>query len=182
MSGAKRMIRPWGAVLLAAFALSACSTLESIELDNLLPEAWPWADKDEPSADQTVVTNGELPPTPKSKPETAAAISIVQIDPKQLVGLDFDSTKALLGDPARQLEQPPAKVWAYNGKTCVFNVFFYPSVDDDVFRVLTYEVAGGAPAGESPEAADSSSVDKKNEIARRCFTNLLQAMEEPDSG
>ncbi len=182
MSGDKRMIRPWGALLLAAFALSACSTLESIELDNLLPESWSLADKDEPSADQTVVANGELPPTPKSKPEPAAAISVAQIGPKQLVGLDFESTKALLGDPARQLEQPPAKVWAYNGKTCVFNVFFYPSVDDDVFRVLTYKVAGGAPAGESPEAAEPSPADKKNEIARRCFTNLLQAMDEPDSG
>lgn len=182
MSGAKRMIRPCGALLLAAFALSACSTLESIELDNLLPEDWPWADKGEPSADQTAVTNGGLPPTPRRKPDPAAAIAAAQIDPKQLVGLDFDSTKALLGDPALQLEQPPAKVWAYNGKTCVFNVFFYPSVDDDVFRILTYEVVGSAPAGESPEAAASNPVDKKNEITRRCFANLLQAKEEPDSG
>ncbi len=182
MSGAERMIRLWGALLLAAFALSACSALESIELDNLIPEDWPWADKGEPSADQMAVTNGELPPTPRRKPDPAAAIAAAQIDPKQLVGLDFDSTKALLGDPALQLEQPPAKIWAYNGKTCVFNVFFYPSVDDDIFRVLTYEVAGGAPAGESPEAAASSPVDKKNEISRRCFANLLQAKEEPDSG
>lgn len=81
----------------------------------------------------------------------------MQID--QLVGLDFDGTKALLGQPALDEVQPPARVWAYNGSGCVLNIFFYPHVDGSTYRALTYEVKGGEDTAE---------------FRNRCFSELVR--------
>ena len=93
-----------------------------------------------------------LPPLPIRKPEVPQvaieATRVPQADPDTLVGLDFERTTALLGDPALLIEEPPAKIWAYNGASCVLHIFFYPKVGGSDFRVLTYEVKGG-PAGEA---------------------------------
>ena len=80
----------------------------------------------------------------------------LQID--QLVGLDFDATQALLGEPALDQVQAPARVWAYSGSGCVLNIFFYPNVDGSTYRALTYEVKGG---------------DDSVEFRERCFAELL---------
>ena len=80
----------------------------------------------------------------------------LQID--QLVGLDFDATQALLGEPVLDEVQAPARVWAYSGSGCVLNIFFYPNVDGSTYRALTYEVKGG---------------DDSVEFRERCFAELL---------
>lgn len=80
-------------------------------------------------------------------------------DIEKLVGLDFDATQALLGEPALDEVQPPARVWAYNGTGCVLNIFFYPNVDGQSYRALTYEVKG---AEDTPERV------------RQCFAELVQ--------
>ena len=104
--------------------------------------------------------------------------------------MDFEATKALLGDPALRIEQPPAKVWAYNGWSCMFSVFFYPSMDDNVFRVLTYEVTDKEPELEIQTASrtgDSGTGmvkirDRAHPALRRCFAELLHEREPPDAG
>ncbi len=130
---------------------------------------------------------------PQRKPEAIAELTLVDADPQRLVGLDFDATKALLGDPAAKHEKPPAEIWAYEGGTCMFNLFFYPSVDDKVFRVLAYEVTDEIPPSrETPpsgetvaEATAPGAVkvrDRDNPMVRRCFAELLHNRQEPDAG
>ena len=76
-----------------------------------------------------------------------------------LVGQDFESVQALLGDPALKEVQAPANVWAYNGSGCVLSIFFYPHVGGSGYQALTYEVKGA---------------EQTAEVETRCFTELLE--------
>jgi hypothetical protein len=120
-----------------------------------------------------------LPPLPIRKPKVPQAAVIAsrdpQVDPETLVGLDFERTTALLGDPALLIEEPPAKIWVYNGANCVLHIFFYPRVGGSDFRVLTYEVKGG-PEGETGSAAESK------DFARLCLGELLAQAEAGRAG
>lgn len=184
------MIRPLGALVLAAFALTACDMVDSMA-GRFFPPEKP-AVSSVPAASSRPNTSswpntGEAPPLPRRRPETTPDLTLVEADPDRLVGLDFDATKELLGDPAVQLEKPPAKVWAYDGGTCMFNLFFYPSVNDKTFRVLAYEVTDEAPSAEIPmrlgaEAAAGKARDRDSSIVRRCFAELLQSKQQPDAG
>jgi hypothetical protein len=131
---------------------------------------------------------------PRRKPETISEVTLAGADPQRLVGLDFDGTMALLGNPAAKMEQPPAKVWAYAGGGCMFSVFFYPSVDDRVFRVLAIEVTDEAdllglrwlrdPPESTPEAPPETPkvMDQDDPVVRRCFADLLQNQQAPNAG
>lgn len=192
-----KMIRPWGATVLMVIGLSACSLPESVDLDIFNLET---QDQDAAPEESGQAGSGEaqVPPMPRRKPSEVAALraGALDVDPDRVVGLDFNATEALLGVPAARVEQPPAKVWAYNGGHCVLNVFFYPSLGDNVFRVLTYEVtsgenaagsgnpdlnsgaraAGTAPAGDSLKTAGNA------EKVRRCFADVLSKKGPPDAG
>ncbi len=169
------MIRPLGALLLALLALSACAPIESMRAELFPPE-------------ETVPPPPRRKPVAVSEPTAAEAISeptVAEADPGQLVGLDFDAAKALLGDPAAKHEKPPAEVWAYAGGSCMFNLFFYPSVDDKVFRVLAYEVTDAAPPADASSDGAPSAVkahDKDDPVVRRCFAELLHSKRGPDAG
>jgi hypothetical protein len=204
------MLRPVRVLLVALLTLSACTTFESLDVgldflsadanpevaagpNGAKPESEPGTEAEagaeaEPEAEAIAAEPPSPPPLPRRKPEVQLAATEWQPDPDLLVGLDFDGTKALLGDPALQLEQPPAKVWAYNGAGCMLNVFFYPSVDDKVFRVLTYEVTGGEPAAEQEPATPAKLTDapkvheRGSAVARRCFADLLETRESLDAG
>ncbi len=171
------MIRPLGVAVLAALTLSACTPVDTMIERWFPPEA----------AAPRGVRSAEAPPLPRRKPEAISEVTLAGADPQRLVGLDFDGTKALLGDPAARMEQPPAKVWAYAGGGCMFSVFFYPSVDDQVFRVLAIEVtdeavAPGATEGRESEAASPKVMDQDDPAVRRCFANLLQHQQAPNTG
>lgn len=147
---------------------------------------------------QTRTQTAEVPPPePRRKPDRAEPVARADPDPDLLVGLDFEATKALLGDPALKIEQPPAQVWAYNGDSCMFSVFFYPSMDDSVFRVLTYEVSDQEPvlpvqtasgSGGTNVASATSDTgaakirDRASPTLRRCFAQLLHGRDVPDAG
>jgi hypothetical protein len=80
-------------------------------------------------------------PLPERKPGIAAvAPAASPFDPKEVVGLGFRETEALLGTPTRQEERPPAKVWSYESGDCVLSIFFYADINTREFRALTYEV------------------------------------------
>ena len=204
------MMRALGALVLAMLALSACAPLESMRRELFppppaagdtqaaplasrpsaappLPRRQPGAISDEPEA------ISDEPEAISDEPEAISELTLAEADPERLVGLDFDAAKALLGDPAAKHEEPPAEIWAYEGGTCMFNLFFYPNVDDKVFRVLAYEVTEETPiAGETPpsgetvaEAAEPGAVkvrDKDNPMVRRCFAELLHNQQVPDAG
>jgi len=127
------------------------------------------------------------PPLPIRKPEVPqAAIEALrapQVDPDSLVGLDFQRTTALLGDPALLIEEPPAKIWAYNGASCALHIFFYPKVGGTDFRVLTYEVKGG-PDGAPAKAGETAKTAEAKDFARLCLSELLaqaEAKRAPDA-
>ncbi len=177
------MIRALGALVLAMLALSACAPLESMKRELFPPEAAAGDTQAALLASQP----SAAPPLPRRKPEAISELTLAETDPERLVGLDFDAAKALLGDPAAKHAEPPAEVWAYEGGTCSFNLFFYPSVDDKVFRVLAYEVTKETPpSGEkTAEAAEPGAVkvrDKDNPMVRRCFAELLHNQQVPDAG
>ncbi len=199
------MIRRMGSVVLATMLLAACASLESaLEALDLgvtspggsgdsLPDALtdssvqaelPEGDTEAETQEKTLEASAE-PPIPRRKPLDATIVARREFHPDLLVGLDFNATKALLGDPMLQLEEPPAKIWAYEGGSCMLNVFFYPSVGDDIFRVLTYEVRGG-DVEQDATATDLSAAtkisDKDSPIVRRCFVDLLQRRDVPDAG
>ncbi len=181
------MIRPLGVAVLAILTLSACAPVNAT-IDR-------WFPPEAAAAAEPVVSSVEAPPLPRRKPEAISEVTLVGADPQRLVGLDFDGTKALLGDPAARMEQPPAKVWAYTGGDCMFSVFFYPSVEDRVFRVLAVEVtdeavapdataavAPGATEGGDSEAASPKVMDQDDPAVRRCFADLLQHQQIPNAG
>ncbi len=126
-----------------------------------------------------------LPPLPLRKPEVPqAAIEVTrapEVDPETLVGLDFERTTALLGDPALLIEEPPAKIWAYNAAGCTLHIFFYPKVGGSDFRVLTYEVKGG-PEGEAVKAGEAAKTGAARDFARQCLSELLVQAEASRAG
>lgn len=134
-----------------------------------------------------VATPKPLPPRPLRKPEVpqaaiaAATASAPEADPDTLVGLDFERTTALLGDPALLIEEPPAKIWAYNGTNCVLHVFFYPKVGGSDFRVLTYKVGGG-PGDAAAKAGDAAAASEAQDFARLCLSELLAQAEAGRAG
>ena len=202
------MIGRLGILALASLTLGACADLALLEqrLAAAVGGAEPAATSDQEGAESRVVNPyfdghdfGQTPepqvvtappPAPRRKPDRAEPAARADPDPDLLVGLDFEATKALLGDPAISIEQPPAKVWAYNGGSCTFSVFFYPSMDDNVFRVLTYEVTGNEsdleiqPASRPSDAATGTVKirDRAHPALRRCFAELLHERETPDAG
>lgn len=167
--GKLAMIRPLGVAVLAVLALSACTPVNSMIDRWFPPEAA--AEANQPAAD-----SAEAPPVPRRKPEAISEITLADADPQRLVGLDFDGTKALLGAPAARMEQPPATVWAYANNDCMLSVFFYPSVNDRVFRVLAIEVTDEAVA------ASSKIMDQDDPAVRRCFAELLQQQQASNAG
>lgn len=114
-----------------------------------------------------------IPPEPRRKPDVDLAarpqpadreplVARPALDPQGLVGLDFVKAENLLGPPSLLIEEPPAKIWTYNGRDCVLQLFFYPKVGG-AFEVLTYQALGGE-GDRQPSDGD---------LVRDCLTQLL---------
>jgi len=126
----------------------------------------------------------ELPPLPQdaapvpgSKPVDGVAFMATgpvnidefkssQLDPKSLVGLNFEQMQSLLGEPNGRGDRPPGKVWTYSTDSCVLNVFFYADINTREFRALTYEIDSGAP-----RESDSAKLDE--EASNQCLQQLM---------
>lgn len=164
------MIRPLGIFGLALLILQGCAEIP-----------WPLA-KDQKSAtpagksrsDATQTAAVSPPPVPPRKPLEAAAVPDAPTEPdaarttpdvESLLGLDFVAVRELLGQAALEEIQAPATVWAYNGRGCVLNIFFYPHVDGGEYRALTYDV---------------KSAEKTPDTSQRCFDELLQDREKAE--
>ncbi len=91
------------------------------------------------------------PPLPDKKPGEDAASQAAALDPRNLVGLNFRETEAMLGRPTGQTEKPPAKIWTYSGDACLLNIFFYADINTREFRALTYEIKAETADGEAEE-------------------------------
>jgi hypothetical protein len=85
------------------------------------------------------------------------------------------------------MDQAPAKVWAYAGGGCRFSVFFFPGLDDQVFRVLAVEVTSESAVADAAEdretqAASPEVMDQDDPAVRRCFADLLQNQQDGNAG
>ncbi|MCW5568857.1 MAG: hypothetical protein KIS84_11585 [Dokdonella sp.] len=60
--------------------------------------------------------------------------------PVNLIGLEEQELRDLLGSPAAQEDRPPGKIWRYRKGGCALNVTLYPDVQTRKFGTLSYEV------------------------------------------
>lgn len=79
------------------------------------------------------------PPAPADDPVNNPGANPAA-DPEKLIGLDQDSTEALLGPPNLQQAEPPAQVWYYTATDCTLRVFFYLELETTTYRALHYEM------------------------------------------
>lgn len=176
------MYRVVGVTTLVALTLSGCALFDRHRDDGFAEEPVPVVEaEDEPQL-------AALPPIPTRRPSDmsgfippeAAHLAEKKID--DLVGLSLEETENLLGGPALEEVQPPAKVWLYNSQDCVLSIFFYPRVGGEDFRALAYQVTGKAEeasseaavaSGDAQTAASESGTAKVSEADRRCFTTLV---------
>lgn len=96
-----------------------------------------------------------------SAPSATAALPAprhTDVDPNRLLGAGRADVEALLGTPALIRREPPAEVWQYQGRACVFDLFLYE--EGDTHRV-TYL-----------EARD---VSAQRVDARLCLNDILSA-------
>ena len=171
---------------IALLAVAGCETFD--QEPEPVAETKVFVPPPEPVAVPVEEVLGTPAPVPKRKPQVAAedlpAEPVQQqqatapaaetgqgdMEPDGLVGLDFVKTEDLLGPPSLLTEEPPAKIWSYNGRNCVLQLFFYPKVGG-AFEVLTYKAIGGE--GDRQEVGD--------ELARNCLMELIVEREALDA-
>ncbi|MEQ8357409.1 MAG: hypothetical protein RH942_17880 [Kiloniellaceae bacterium] len=113
-----RVPRSGAVLLLAAFTMSACQTLQS-----QTPAVTP-----APAEAVTPAPVADAEPAP----QTAALPPQQPIndDPVQLLGLNRSGVAALLGSPDLIRREAPAEIWQYVSKDCVFDVVLYARGQD----------------------------------------------------
>ncbi len=151
------MSRPFGTLALAMLVLTACAEASW---------QWPWDKMAAGSAESQAPVPERKPESVPSQASAQQAMAAPAAEGEQagptlegLVGLDFAAVRGVLGNPALEEIQPPATVWAYNGRGCTLSVYFFPNVDGGSFRALTYDVKGA---------------EQSEGLAQRCFSELLQ--------
>ncbi|MCH6588401.1 MAG: hypothetical protein IH805_08830, partial [Proteobacteria bacterium] len=132
---------------LIGFALGACQAAPEAT-----PEAAPAAEGQPAPAEAAPAAEGqpapaEAAPAAQEQPdrsETAALPPAPKIDddPARLMGLDRAGLAKLLGDPELLRREPPAEIWQYRGRSCVFDVFLYEEAGRQ--RVTYLEAPDGA--------------------------------------
>ncbi len=85
------------------------------------------------------------PPPPRPDPPRSAPPS--PVSPESLSGLSRDDARALLGRPASETVRAMGTIWRYRRGDCTLSLVFYPEVETEVERVLSYEFEGGKDAG-----------------------------------
>ena len=83
----------------------------------------------------------------KPPPRPAPPRSAPPVSPESLSGLSRDEARALLGRPASETVRAMGTIWRYRRGDCTLSLVFYPEVETEVERVLSYEFEGGKDAG-----------------------------------
>ena len=147
-------MRPLALILVTVFLLSGCALLQREEGSRDPRVGTPRATQDLPQ--EGVIGSPPAPKRAPKAPESYAMIETRRID--SVIGLNFDGTQSLLGTPTREEIAAPARIWSYEGSSCVLSLYFYPEVEGGIYRVLSYKVSG---------AEESAG------FGQRCFASLL---------
>lgn len=118
-------------LVLTCLALTACSQAQHATAP-ALPDPAP----SEESAPVVMAVPEEAPaqpPTPGEKP----AMPGVPLD--DLIGMEDEAVKALIGEPNRREDRAPATAWIYDGTGCAFGLLLYPDLETNRRTVLSYE-------------------------------------------
>jgi hypothetical protein len=156
-----RGVGPLGGLVAAALFAVSLAACEGVALPlphgtASAPEAA--SETASPTADEP---NPEVPqPGAVPEPETAALPPepVIDDDPARVMGLGAAQLTELLGRPELTRREPPAEIWQYRGRDCVFDVFLY---EDAGLRRVTYL-----------EARDDSA---QPVAARDCLNQILRA-------
>jgi hypothetical protein len=105
-----------------------------------------------------------LPAPAVARPRVSGDVEVT------VVGLSQAEAEAVLGPPAREMDQPPAKVWQYRSGDCGLNVYFYLDVARNAFYALHYD-AGAPPTSPIPAAAG----DAADRCLRRIYNDRRQS-------
>ena len=98
-----------------------------------------------------------------SSPSLVLALSGLKGGTKvdSLLDKDFADVVALLGDPSSKQLQSPGEMWLFAASDCTLRLFFYPQVEGESFRVLSYEAVGAAGGYAAQECLDILLVERR---------------------
>lgn len=118
---------------------------------------------------QTAAAASALPPPPPRKPSTPANPAVIRLpeapEPEpstgfdRLIGLDQPQLAAILGEPTKRADAPPATIWRYVGQACELEVYFYFDLQSQAMRALHYEVR---------------SHESREQPAQQCYDELVR--------
>lgn len=127
-------------------ALVACQTHEpaqpakTADLQQPEPAPQPAAQPAEPA---------KPAPVPKSKPpapmteEQRVALGANESRPLttgNVIGLELEEVRRLLGEPTLKLDEPPARIWQYQTASCTLRLTFFPEVKTQRYRTLSVQL------------------------------------------
>jgi len=79
------------------------------------------------------------PPPPRPGEQVALGPDAGLANPDKLIGLAAADVLRQLGTPTAELDEPPARVWQYTGRTCTFRLIYYLDVVNSEYRTVFYE-------------------------------------------
>ncbi|WP_052742069.1 hypothetical protein [Kiloniella litopenaei] len=131
MSNYKRLL----VLVVLAMTLGACGSAakRKVVIVGSEPQVSQKADSGETataeSKDKTEADNAKQPEELAALTYDAAPIEAeINDDPKQLLGIDTQALKELLGTPSLIRKESPAEIWQYNAKNCVLDLVLYDAV------------------------------------------------------
>ncbi|MBX7147110.1 MAG: hypothetical protein K1X44_07365 [Alphaproteobacteria bacterium] len=126
---------------------SIVSTNKSITtppLEDPLPPAIASTTSQEPSKVETPTVETKIDPTKieekiPTKPTEPVPLSLASLseNPQNIIGIDQEKVKNLLGEPFLVKRDPPAEVWQYKNDQCILDLFLYEQ--SSIYRVLYIE-------------------------------------------
>ena len=150
--------------LLLAVQLNACNQLQPKEAG---PEARPVPNASseptekvtEPVAEKSEgKKQGEPPPlsiartepTPPTAPPAPPRKLLSPLPVGDLIGLNREEARKLVGLPRTTSDEPPAVIWEYRHERCVLKLNFYLEVTKKVYRILStkFEIPDGTRLSE----------------------------------
>jgi hypothetical protein len=105
-----------------------------------------------------------MPPEPAASPPEQTALAVPPTT--ELLGLDPQHTRELLGPAAQTRNQSPATVWHYKSGRCELDLSFYMEMKSGQMRALHYDFRGGADSPEQRQACLRSIIEENRKPER----------------
>lgn len=105
-------------------------------------------------------------PPPEAPPEQTALAVPVAPPSTELLGLDPQHTRELLGPATQTRNQSPATVWHYKSDRCELDLSFYMEMKSGQMRALHYDFKGEADSPEQRQACIRSIIEENRKPER----------------